>query len=119
METYKKNPLRAFALVSLSKKLKKTRQACMNKENIAWSYGKEMYPLIIRRLLTGLSIEEAVVVLEPLEKKEEKEIVAEGDLQCKKCQSRRIHRVEKQTRSADEAATVFCFCSECGNRWKF
>ena len=26
---------------------------------------------------------------------------------------------EKQTRSADEPTTKFCYCHKCGNRWKF
>lgn len=27
--------------------------------------------------------------------------------------------VQVQTRSADEPMTTFCYCNECGKRWKF
>ena len=47
------------------------------------------------------------------------QIVAEGDIQCGKCKSKRVHRTEKQTRRADESVTFFCMCSDCGTRWKF
>ena len=96
--------------------LAKTRATAIEQE--AWKY-QDKYALLIRRIVSGMSVEEALIDLEPIEKEEAEEIVAEGDLQCGKCKSKRIHRVEKQTRSADESATVFCHCSACGCRWKF
>ena len=84
-----------------------------------WQMGSEKYPLFIRRLCTGMTFEEASIELEPFEADDEDVDVAEGDLQCGKCQSRRVHRTEMQTRSADESATVFCQCAVCGSRWKF
>ena len=119
MDPYKASPLRALALSLIAKARKTTKRKCKESEATAWSYGQEKYHLLVRRLITGMSLEEALIELGPIEKKQEKEIVAEGDLQCGKCKSKRIHRIEKQTRSADESATVFCCCSECGNRWKF
>lgn len=119
MDVYELSGLRKLALSLIAKAKKTTKRKCIETETIAWSQGEEKYPLLVRRLLAGMSIEEALLELEPMEKKQEKELVAEGDLQCGKCKSRRIHRIEKQTRSADESATVFCCCSECGNRWKF
>tara|TARA_B110000008_G_C16958168_1_gene559023 strand:- start:275 stop:619 length:345 start_codon:yes stop_codon:yes gene_type:complete len=88
-------------------------------EQQAWNHSRAKYPIVIRRLGAGLSIEEAVAELEPIEKKQEEEIMVDGDITCPKCHSKKIHRIEKQTRSADESATVFCYCSECGKRWKF
>ena len=38
-------------------------------------------------------------------------------LRCRKCRGTDIHWDEKQTRGADEAATVFCVCTTCHNRW--
>ena len=38
-------------------------------------------------------------------------------LNCKRCGSSEISYDEKQTRSADESATIFCACSKCGQRW--
>lgn len=37
---------------------------------------------------------------------------------CKKCRSKRCTYYELQTRSADEPATVFVTCLDCGKHWK-
>ena len=112
---YQLNQVRNLALGLIAKghKISKTRATAIEQE--AWKY-QDKYALLIRRIVSGMSVEEALIDLEPIEKEEAEEIVAEGDLQCGKCKSKRIHRVEKQTRSADESATVFCHCSVCGHR---
>ena len=38
-------------------------------------------------------------------------------VRCRRCGSTEVSWSEKQTRSADEAATVFCVCTQCKNRW--
>jgi len=38
-------------------------------------------------------------------------------VRCRRCGSQEVTWEEKQTRSADEAASVFCACLECKNRW--
>jgi len=40
-------------------------------------------------------------------------------LKCGKCKGRSCTYNQMQTRSADEPMTTFCFCNDCGNRWKF
>ena len=37
---------------------------------------------------------------------------------CKKCRSKKCTYYELQTRSADEPATVFVTCLDCGKNWK-
>lgn len=37
---------------------------------------------------------------------------------CKKCRSKRCTYYELQTRSADEPATIFISCLDCGKHWK-
>lgn len=37
---------------------------------------------------------------------------------CKKCKSKRCTYYELQTRSADEPATIFITCLDCGKNWK-
>ncbi len=44
--------------------------------------------------------------------------VAEGVLQCGKCKSFRTYSFQRQTRSADEPATLYVTCAECGNKWR-
>jgi len=39
-------------------------------------------------------------------------------LQCGKCQQKKVSYSQAQTRSADEPMTTFCECTVCGNRWK-
>jgi len=36
---------------------------------------------------------------------------------CNRCGSKEVMWEEKQTRSADEGATLFCMCTKCKNRW--
>ena len=37
---------------------------------------------------------------------------------CKKCKSSRCTYYEMQTRSADEPATIFVTCLDCGKHWR-
>ena len=37
---------------------------------------------------------------------------------CKKCKSKKCSHYELQTRSADEPATIFITCLDCGKNWK-
>ena len=41
----------------------------------------------------------------------------EAIIKCRKCGSAEVSWEEKQVRSADEAATLFCVCTKCKNRW--
>lgn len=38
-------------------------------------------------------------------------------LKCRRCNGVDVAWEQKQTRSADEAATVYCVCATCHNRW--
>ena len=40
-----------------------------------------------------------------------------SSLRCRRCNSVDVSWDQKQTRSADEAMTVFCVCATCNNRW--
>jgi DNA-directed RNA polymerase subunit M/transcription elongation factor TFIIS len=64
---------------------------------------------------------EAVESLQ-LKKKAAYDISITGTLsdqfQCKKCRMRMCSYMEAQTRSADEAMTVFVTCHNCWHRWK-
>lgn len=37
---------------------------------------------------------------------------------CRRCGSTRVESSLRQTRSADEASTLFCHCLSCGKRWR-
>lgn len=41
------------------------------------------------------------------------------EFECGKCKKKMVSYSQAQTRSADEPMTVFCECTNCGNRWKF
>lgn len=40
-------------------------------------------------------------------------------MKCGKCGKSKVMYNQLQTRSSDEPMTTFCFCQECGHRWKF
>ena len=44
--------------------------------------------------------------------------IEEGVLQCNKCYSKKTFSYTLQTRSSDEATTVFACCAQCGAKWK-
>ncbi len=76
------------------------------------------YAYVIRKVIQGESVDEALEIKPLLEEQKVYE-VTEGDLTCPSCKSRKIIRKEMQTRSADESATVFCQCFDCKKRFKF
>lgn len=43
----------------------------------------------------------------------------DGLFKCGKCKSYKTEYSERQTRSADEPTTKFCYCHNCGHRWRF
>lgn len=43
----------------------------------------------------------------------------DGLFKCGRCKSYKTEYNERQTRSADEPTTKFCYCHNCGNRWRF
>lgn len=45
-------------------------------------------------------------------------VTSDAAVHCKKCKSSEISVQQKQTRSADEGATVFFTCKTCGFVWK-
>lgn len=45
-------------------------------------------------------------------------IIEEGVISCKKCKSKRTFSFNKQTRSSDEAVTVFVRCVDCGTQFR-
>lgn len=42
-----------------------------------------------------------------------------SDIKCPACKKFNVTYNQVQTRSADEPMTTFCYCNECGKRWKF
>jgi len=49
----------------------------------------------------------------------DKKMVRESLLyQCSRCKSRKINKIEKQTRGGDEPMTSFFNCVDCGKGWK-
>lgn len=49
---------------------------------------------------------------------ENHEMAMTDQFKCGKCKSRQCVYREMQTRSADESATIFVRCCNCGNTWK-
>lgn len=50
--------------------------------------------------------------------REEEETAYCTEFVCERCGERKTQYTQLQTRSADEPATTFFYCLECGNRWR-
>ena len=66
------------------------------------------YEDTIRKLLRGVALNDALGIVE----------VADSVTPCRKCGSLKVTENSVQTRSADEGATSFYFCTKCKNSWK-
>ena len=66
------------------------------------------YEDTVRKLLRGVKLNDALGIVE----------VADSVTPCRKCGSLKVTENSVQTRSADEGATSFYFCTKCKNSWK-
>ena len=66
------------------------------------------YEDTVRKLLRGIPLNEALGIIE----------VADSVTPCRKCGSLKVTENSVQTRSADEGATSFFFCTKCKASWK-
>jgi len=66
------------------------------------------YEDTMRKLLRGVPLNEALGIIE----------VADSVTPCRKCGSLKVTENSVQTRSADEGATSFFFCTKCKASWK-
>ena len=118
-------PIRRRGLQTLANARRIAERRCAALEQQAWDFGGALdYAWVVRRLCRAPSSQpfEAVVAVKKKSVAQTASdptvVVSDGLLQCGKCKSRKIDQVEVQTRSGDEAATLFCLCTACGNRWK-
>lgn len=65
------------------------------------------YELTIRKLLRGTSLQDALGIIE----------VPDSVTKCR-CGSYKVLEQSMQTRSADESATSFYYCTACKRHWK-
>lgn len=80
-------------------------------QNVAFMSHQEMNAMRWRPLIEKKTIRDA--------NKYTNDIQASTDMfTCKKCKSKRCTYYELQTRSADEPATIFVTCLDCGKNWK-
>ena len=89
----------------LARQLLKARRVDVTWENIIFQSG-EPYEDTIRRVLRGVPLDEALG------------IIADSVEPCRKCKSLKVKENSVQTRSADEGATSFYFCTKCYYSWK-
>ena len=71
-------------------------------------YGANVhYELTIRKLLGGMTLNDALGIID----------VPDSVTRCK-CGSYKVLEKSMQTRSADESATSFYYCTVCKSHWK-
>jgi DNA-directed RNA polymerase subunit M/transcription elongation factor TFIIS len=89
--------------------LKRIKEDPSKANNIAELTPNELYPDKYEKITKKKALEE--------HKKNNQ--ATSAVFQCKKCKKRRCMVTQRQTRSADEPATTFVSCMECGNEWSF
>lgn len=80
-------------------------------DNIASMSYQELFPEIWKQMMDEKYKREKMLY-------EEKQEAMTDQFKCARCKSRKCTYYELQTRSADEAMTIFITCINCGNRWK-
>ena len=121
-----KNVLRDTAVARLLNKRDTNTDTARRLEQLAFSSGPSMYPRLIRLLLKHVkwSFKKAHdeltkdVSVERQKENEDDKYVEEGEVTCGRCKSKRVRKMELQTRSSDESATTFYKCVNCKKRWK-
>ncbi|ULY68581.1 putative transcription elongation factor TFIIS [Chlorella virus XW01] len=78
-----------------------------NIKEIPYLKPEDLYPEKFEKIVKKKAVEKA--------KKDAK--ATTNVFKCPKCKKRKATVVEKQTRAADEPATVFITCEECGYTW--
>jgi DNA-directed RNA polymerase subunit M/transcription elongation factor TFIIS len=117
---------RKSAITILSKGRKIDVVNAKKLETTIWRYGKSVHPRLIRLLLQHkeLTVADAYKILakditiDKIIENEEDQYVVEGEVNCRKCGSKKVTKQELQTRGMDEATTTFYRCVKCKLRWK-
>lgn len=89
----------------LARQLLQANKLDVTWENVVFESG-EPYEDTIRKILRGIPLEEALG------------IIADSVEPCKRCKSLKVKENSVQTRSADEGATSFYYCTKCYYSWK-
>ena len=90
---------------------KVTKNKDFDIDNIASMSYQELFPEIWKKMMDEKYKREKLLY-------EEKQEAMTDQFKCARCKSRKCTYYELQTRSADEAMTIFITCINCGNRWK-
>jgi DNA-directed RNA polymerase subunit M/transcription elongation factor TFIIS len=89
----------------IARQLLKAHRLDVTWENIIFQSG-EPYEDTIRKVLRGVTLDEALGT------------IADSVEPCKRCNSLKVKENSVQTRSADESATHFYYCTKCSYSWK-
>ena len=91
--------------------IKKIFNSKFDLKNIAFITYQELFPEHWKQLLDEKYKREIAIY-------EDKPEAMTDMFKCGRCKSRECTYYELQTRSADEAMTIFITCVNCGNRWR-
>ena len=91
--------------------LQKIKEKEIDTDNLAYMSFQELYPEHWKQMLDDKYKKEQMLYENKLE-------AMTDQFKCGRCKSRECTYYELQTRSADEAMTIFITCLTCGNRWK-
>ena len=89
--------------------LKAIKNDKINLEKIAFMKSEELNPEKYDKIIKKKSIEQDKIDNQ----------ATSNVYECKKCKNRKCSVTQRQTRAADEPATTFVKCMECGYEWAF
>jgi len=89
--------------------LKAIKKDKINLEQIAFLKSEELNPEKYNKIMKKKTIEQDKIDNQ----------ATSNVYECKKCKNRKCSVTQRQTRAADEPATTFVKCIECGYEWAF
>ena len=89
--------------------LKAIKNDKINLEKIAFMKSEELNPEKYNKIIKKKTIEQDKINNQ----------ATSNVYECKKCKNRKCSVTQRQTRAADEPATTFVKCMECGYEWAF
>lgn len=115
---YRKEARKIISNITITPNASNVRNRLYNNiwdpESIATMTPEQLYPELIEEQQRKILEDEQTI-----KEFNEQKLKTKSIYTCNKCRSNAVEYTQQQVRSSDEAMSVFCYCLNCGKRWKF